>query len=470
MKRRTALKYLGALAGSSIVPAAPAVTGLLSGCQTGNAGMPINNPQRALGLTNIVVLCMENRSYDYFYGARALLENLDGDGLKASMSNLDSSGNLIQVFHADTPCVADPPHSWDEARSQWNNGKNDGFVTTYQSEYGGMIGKEVMGYETRAELPISYALADVSTTCDRWFCSLMGPTWPNRLYLHAAQSGGLMENTLPVGGLQFPSIYHRLIAAGVPWAYYYSNLPFLALWNDLGSRPEVKQLDSDFFNDAAAGMLPPVVFIDPAFDGNDDHPPLPTLWGQQLVASIYGALATSPQWSNTLFVVTYDEHGGFFDHVSPPTAPDDRAAQGFNQLGFRVPTLITGPYAKVSHVSSVQYDHTSVLAHIEKMFNLQPLTARDAAANTLDDAIDQDRLAQRDPAPPINLPAINIDTNAVMQACQDIAMARQAQPSDINRLADTGFFGKKDLRALEPRLFLTIAKQLAKFGMGGLRG
>lgn len=460
MKRRTALKYLGALAGSGLVPGAAAG---LAGCPAPDENMVMDNPRRALGLTNIVILCMENRSYDTFFGARSLLEKRGGDGLTAGMSNTDGMGRRVEIFHADKPCVADPPHSWNSAHAQWNGGKNDGFITTYQDAHGMTVGREVMGYQTRAELPISYALADAGTICDRWFCSLMGPTWPNRMYLHAAQSGGLKENKLPMGALDFPTIWHRLSDAGISWGYYWSNLPVLALWSDLGRRPEVKRVEHDFFDDAEKGTLPQVVVIDPAFDGNDDHPPLPTLWGQQFVAAVYGALAKSPQWVNTLFVVTYDEHGGFFDHVSPPQVPDDRSPDGFNQLGFRVPTLITGPYVKPGHVSSVQYDHTSVLAHIEKMFKLKPLTARDAAASPLDDALDLDRLARLEPAAPVELPPIEISEDDIHVACQGIAHIRATQPSDISLLADTGYFGDLDLRWRERELFATIAERAARY-------
>jgi len=138
-------------------------------------------------------------------------------------------------------------------------------------------------------------------------------------------------------------------------------------------------------------------------------------------------------------VITYDEHGGFFDHVPPPAAPDDFTADGFGQLGFRVPSWLIGPYVKPGHVSSVQYDHTSLLAHIETMFDLEPLTARDAAANDFTDAIDLDRLAARDPLPPPTIPAVEVDESMLDAAC----FARLSPPTDIERLADTGFFPAK---------------------------
>src|SRR5262249_26126421 len=146
--------------------------------------------------------------------------------------------------------------------------------------------------------------------------------------------------------------------------------------------------------DAAAGKLPPVTYIDPMFTANDDHPPHHPLLGQQLIAATYQALATSPHWERCLFVICYDEHGGFFGHVSPPSdAADERAADGFNQLGFRVPTLVIGPYVKQGYVSSVRRDHTSALRHIENVHGLAPLTMRDAAATDLSECLDEARLA-----------------------------------------------------------------------------
>jgi phospholipase C len=139
--------------------------------------------------------------------------------------------------------------------------------------------------------------------------------------------------------------------------------------------------------------------------------------GQQLIASIYTALASSPLWPNLLFVITYDEHGGFFDHVAPPKTADDHAAQGFDQLGFRVPAVVIGPYVKGGQVVSTQYDHTSVLKHIEVMFGLDPLTARSTAAVDLSDCIDHDRLAAGDWAEASPIPPVVVDESMIGGAC-----------------------------------------------------
>jgi phospholipase C len=266
-----------------------------------------------------------------------------------------------------------------------------------------------MQYLTRHELPTTWALADEYASADRWFCSVMGPTFPNRYYWHTASSGGLMSNILPPqGGFPFPSIYNRLHDKGINWAYYHGSISFVSLIANLPDVADHVFQFTDFLDDAAAGKLPPVVYIDPFFNNNDDHPPVHPINGQELIAAVYTALARSPQWKNCMLVVTYDENGGFFDHVAPPKTVDDRAAQGFDQLGFRVPTVVAGPYVKQGHVSSVVYDHTSALRHLEKAFDLEPLNQRTMAANDLSDFIDMDRLARFDPRPPITLPSIDL--------------------------------------------------------------
>jgi len=396
------------------------------------------------------------------FGARSMIEGLPGDGLLPGMSNLDKAGVARSVYRETVFCVPDPPHGWDGSHEQFGTtGMNDGFMREYQDSHGDDIPPYVMGYFQREDLPVSWALGDAYTLCDRWFSSVMGPTWPNRFYLHTAQSGGRMSNEIPPSIL--PTIYDRLNEAGIEWMYYYSDLPFIALLSQTQNLPI-----EFFYEDAKNGTLPPVTFLDPSFGLNDDHPPHHPLMGQQFISSIYQALATSPHWNNCLLVVTYDEHGGFFDHVPPPKVADDRAADGFDQLGFRVPTLIVGPWVKEGHVSSVVYDHTSILKHIETMFDLEPLTARDAAAADLSDAIDADRMAANEPKAPITLPAIELDASDIDDACRTII--GRSQKSDIEIYADEGKIPKDvDLRHLRSETALYIGDYLRKHGLGGIR-
>jgi phospholipase C len=409
INRRDAIKTMGALAGTA------AASRILSGCGDNSSG-------GGGEIETLVFLLMENRSYDTWLGARAF-EGKPGDGLVAGMSNPDRLGASVPIWPATADlmqqCVVlDPPHEWDRSRVAWNNGANDGFVLTHQDRYDSDTAIDPMQYQTRENLPVTWALADAYTTCDRWFSAILGPTYPNRMYWHGATCNGYKTNPEVQGGdfQGIPSIYHRLDAAGVEWAYYYGNVPLLVVLDDIDLTGRLRRY-LDFLDEAAAGTLPPVVYIDPAFNWNDNHPPHHPLLGEQLIAATYQALATSPHWDKCMLVVAYDEHGGFFDHVPPPAVPDDRAADGFGQCGFRVPSMVIGPYAKTGYVSSVQYDHTSALKHIENKYALEPLNQRDAAANDLGDCIDVARLAAGEATSPIVLPPVVIDEAALPNFC-----------------------------------------------------
>ena len=448
INRRDAIKRIGGIAGAA------GLTKFLPGCSSD--GGPV-------GITTYVYMMMENRSYDHFFGSRVTVEGLAGDGPQLSATNLDLNGNPIALFPAvrDHLCDPDPAHGWDASRIQWNNGANDGFVTTHQMEHPGAI--DPMQYLTREDVPVSYALADAYTVCDRWFCSVMGPTWPNRFYWHAGSAFGLKDNNLPTS-LDQPSIYLNLQNKNVDWAYYYGNIPVVAAINNLAGLDTKVRRFTQFFLDAKAGTLPPVVYIDPAFASNDDHPPVHPINGQELIASVYQALAESPQWKNILFVITYDEHGGFYDHVSPPQTADDRASEGFDQLGFRVPAMVMGPYAKQNYHSMVQYDHTSPLKHLQNAFGLDRLTTRSDAANPLDDCIDMDRLARGEWAPPIDLPTI--DTTAWEMGSECIATGfRETDPISNWANLNPKLVEAYDLRHEEPQYRAAIRDFLADRGL-----
>lgn len=470
MKRRDALKTLGGLAGMA------GMAKLLPGCGSSEG------EDGPVGITTVVYLMMENRSYDHYLGARAL-EGLGGDGLRAGLTNPDINGNPVAPFPAPDDkgaasaalCDPDPPHGWVASHEQFNDGAMDGFVEEHQKEHGNVATLvEPMKYMTRTNLPITWALADAYTSCDRWFCSVMGPTLPNRAYWHTGTSFGLDNNQAVLetfSSVPVPTIYNRLEEAGIDWAYYYGTLAVVSLLGnpgphqvDLGPNDGTGHIRrfgdaaigvGQFFKDAAAGTLPPVVYIDPGYGFNDDHPPVHPILGQELIASVYKALAASPQWKNCLLVVTYDENGGYYDHVPPPTTTDDTlekfGVDGFQQLGFRVPTLVVGPYVKQGYVSSVQYDHTSALKHLQNMFSLAPLTARVDAANDLMDCIDLERLAAGDPAPPITLPEINSEEWPINDAsCMGSGSFLTTQTADdpISAWADLnpGKFLAPDLR------------------------
>ena len=459
INRRTALKRLGAGA------AAAALAPKLIGC--GDSG-----PDGPGAITHFVQICMENRSYDHWLGGRKLLGlPVAGDGLGGEMGNKRQDGSLVKVYPADIMCMADPPHEVESAHRQFNGGLMDGFLSEYEAVHGPGVAPAVMEYMLPEQIPWTSALAEQSTVCDRWFSGMMGPTWPNRMYLHSGQCGGILTNDPPAGGGGFDwrTVYHGLNEKQVPWTYYWSDLPFVALWADISNDQTIRRLQ-DFFDDAAAGTLPPVSIVEPAFGANDDHPPHHPMLGQQFLASVFQALATSPLWNNLLIVITYDEQGGFYDHVAPPRFPDDRAAAGFDQAGFRVPTIIAGPYVKQGHVDSTVYEHSSVVKHVSTMFGLESLGMRDAAAADLSAALDLDRLAAGKPAKPPELPEVVVDESMIDDACYKTSKRyAKYHKNDLELLADTGYFGKLDARKDLPETLRLVADQLDKRGKGGYR-
>ena len=207
-----------------------------------------------------------------------------------------------------------PPHGWDAVHAQFDEGKNDGFVKAHA----GASQNEAMGFHDRSQIPLYYWLADNFAICDHWYASVLGPTWPNRYYLHSCTAAGKKDNTpFYVGGPD--TIWDRLKTKGVSATNYFAGpAPFYlgGYVSKVLSNNPTKSIDH-FFDDAKNGTLPSFSLIDPDFNASDDHPDHNILRGQAFVASVYKALADGPKWGKTLFVITYDEHGGFFDHVVP---------------------------------------------------------------------------------------------------------------------------------------------------------
>ncbi len=434
--RRTALQGLGALlAGCATSPSSNKAR---TAAPTDTGSIPDEFGWELLRhrIDTVVVLMMENRSFDHFLGAMSLVENHpDVDGLTEDMSNPHPDGSEVKVFPSGIFCLSDPPHSWNSCHRQWNEGANDGFVAEFEDRHAD-VGHEAMGFFDRSTLTTTYHLADHFVVSDQWFSSVMSSTWPNRFYASCAQNGGMTGNDFPIEA--FDSIYTHLANAGHTWGCYFHNAPFMILLPDRQpSEPEFQDIEA-FYEAAAAGTLPNVVMVDPLFGKADDHPPAHPVSGQIYISQIYEALRRSPQWERTLFIVTYDEHGGFYDHVSPPLMADDRADEGFDQTGFRVPTLLVGPWVKPGHVSHTVRDHTSILAFIEKLFELQPLTARDAAADDLLDIFDADALLSGTPKEGPPAPVIVADEEELFAP---------------DCVYDTGFFTLRgDYITLQPEL------------------
>ncbi len=336
----------------------------------------------ASGIDHIVVVTMENRSFDHFLGW------LPGaDGKQSGLSYTDRNGNSYPTWPLAPDYEGcghpDPDHSYAPDRVAYNSGAMDGFLRAGNNDVFSI------GYYTEADLPFYSALARNFLVCDRYFAAILGPTFPNRMFLWAAQTDRLDDS---IGFSSLPTIFDSLSATGVSHRYYFNNLPYLALW---GFRYwDSTALFSDFLNDAAAGNLPAVSFVDPTYTilddgtGNDDHPHADIRNGDAFLVNIYQALSSSPAWSNTVLIITFDEWGGFFEHVAPPRVPapnglDTDQVNGQVLLGFRVPVIIVSPFTQNTGpsplVNHTVFDHTSILKLIEWRWNLQPLTARDAS-------------------------------------------------------------------------------------------
>jgi phospholipase C len=349
------------------------------------------------GIESIVVLMMENRSFDHFLGALksdAIYKNASTvDGLTGNETNPAPNGDPVKVFNMTNFTPADPPHSWSASHQQWDSGMNDGFVKAHA----GSSQNDVMGYHDRAQIPFYYWLADNFTVCDRWHASVMGPTWPNRYYLHACSSGGKKDNTPYISGGP-TTLWSRMKDAGQSFKNYRAGVVAWYTGGFLGQSAQINPVVplSEFFDDAKSGKLPAFSIIDPDFQAADDHPSHDIIKGQVFVASIYKAIAESPQWPRTLFVIIYDEHGGFYDHVSPGMAYDDAAE--FQQYGFRIPAFVIGGMVKRSHLNHTLFDHCSVGATLATRFGIPSLNQRMTTANDLSSCIDPDLV--KNPAPP----------------------------------------------------------------------
>jgi phospholipase C len=396
------------------------LTATLSGVGAGAAARAggVGEPPHLSKLEHIVVLMQENRSYDHYFGAL----NRRGQSVAEPAVNSRTRSATVAPFHQSATCeVDDLNHSWTGTHAEINQGRMNGFPM--QNAVGSdPAGRRSMGYYDSSDLPFYYRLANDFGVGDRYFASVPGPTYPNRFYEMAGTTFGHTKNDPPpTGGFTQPTIFGRLQEAGVSWKVYDAQFPTASFFADVRAHMDHVQPISQYTADAAAGTLPQVAFIEPTYVGkvtqeSDEHPPANIQVGQQFTASVVRALMTSPNWSTSAFLLTWDEHGGYYDHVAPPVAPkpddiapvlgptDTRAA--FDRYGVRVPFVAISPFSKPHFVSHRVSDHTSILRLIEQRFQLQPLTRRDARANNLLEYFDFANPHFR--TPPI-LPAATID-------------------------------------------------------------
>jgi len=338
-------------------------------------------------IEHIVVLMMENRSFDHILGYLSLEGGkTDVDGLTKEMHNDYKGVSYPPKLRTNTAFgeKQDPCHAGSCVTEQLQN-SNGGFVANYASTFPNDPERDLpMNYYNNKTLQVYGQLVKDSCICDRWFCSVPGATWPNRLYSIAGQSGGTKDNkTIPIYDL--PSFVRYLSSGKISWRWYSHRAPATLRLVDSEYRNPIHLKSNhfsyfdkhslfggnSFLEDAAKGKLAAVSWIDPDFgdpltnshkNENDDHPPVDLMAGQELVLKLYNAVVNGPKWNKTLLVVVYDEHGGLFDHVVPLPAADDRPA--FRQYGVRVPAFVVSPWAEANSVSHIVFDHTSLIKTI----------------------------------------------------------------------------------------------------------
>jgi phospholipase C len=341
-------------------------------------------------IDHFVLVMQENRSFDHYFGALTV----PGQTVEAAPADASNpvDGGVITRTHQTALCFPSPAEEWDDIHLAYDEGKMDGF--------GARSGQRSLSYYDEGDLPFYYALARTFAFSDHHFSSALTNTYPNRMFLMCGTAFGIISDVYPKRSA--PNLFTSLNDASVAWKVYSQQLPTPALLAGTFSSNLSKFTNLDeFFADADAGTLPSFSMVEGSVTGGDrtdEDPPTDVQLGQAFVERVVRALMASPQWPSTALIFTYDEAGGFYDHVPPPPAcvPDDIAPQipdggfvaGYDRYGVRVPLMIISPYAKRGFVSHHVTDHTSLLRLIEARFSLPALTKRDANAEPPFDMFD----------------------------------------------------------------------------------
>src|SRR5665213_2178885 len=387
-------------------------------------------------IKHVVLLMQENRSFDHYFGTLAGVRGFndpaaltlpDGRSVfhQPDPQNLD--GYLLP-FHLNTrkssaQKIPSTNHSWPVQHAAWNNGKMDQWISAHR-QADGANGPYTMGYYTRADIPFQFALAEAFTICDAYHCSLMGPTWPNRMYWMTGtidpegEGGGPMTSNKKVaGGYRWTTYAERLQKAGVSWKVYqqqdnygcnmlenFKNFQEADRDSDLHNRGMVREPEGKFEYDAIHDNLPAVSWIITT-STQSEHPDFMPAAGAAFVASKLEAIATNPEvWAKTAFILNYDENDGIFDHVAPPTPPPGTPKEFVKGLpiggGFHVPCIIASPWTAGGWVCSQPFDHTSVLQFLEKWTGVAEPNITDWRRKTFGDLTAAFRFNDGKAAPP----------------------------------------------------------------------
>jgi phospholipase C len=411
----------------------------LTGCggAASNSGGGGSDPGGLDSVQHVIVMVQENRSFDHYFGhlnayrsSQGLSQNVDGTPSNAENMGYDGT-TMIHAFHLATECTEDLSSAWNESHVDWNledptssTPKMDGFAHAAghfatdenlagRGPYTDTNGYRAMGYYTQNDLPYYYFMATQFATSDRWFSPVGTRTQPNRMYLFAATSQGHVYP--PTGPLSAKTIFQDLDDAGVSWKIYETdpNDTYLTYFQPYASHHMDHVVPAtQFVSDARNETLPAVAFIEGGYNsGRDEHPTTPIQQGEIYVASLINGLVQSPSWKNSVFFLTWDEGGGFYDHVPPVNTvnpdgikPNDLRpgdfSGDFTRTGFRVPLIVISPFARKGYVSHTSADYTAMLKFIERRWGLPSLTDRDAAQMDMTEFFDWSAPNENPPTPP----------------------------------------------------------------------
>jgi phospholipase C len=422
-------------------------------------------------IEHFVLLMMENRSFDHYYGTMSGVRGFrDAQQTNRLQQYVDPSHpeqgylmpfrlNTVHGASLDGECINDPTHDWGPQHQCWNGGRMDQWLKVHLANEGQANGPATMGYYVKEDIPVHWALADAFTICDHYFCSVLGPTDPNRLYWISAtidpegRHGGPLLNTptaIPINQYSWRTFPENLEEAGVPWKIYTAEEPpgvsaavlsgmtqsFKQYYTNpsLAAKGIAPIYPTNFQADVLAGTLPAVSWIIPPLL-NCEHPALPPSFGAVTLIEVLNTLTSNPAvWEKTALIISYDENGGFYDHVAPPTAPRGTPGEyvtvnplpstasgitGPIGLGFRVPGLVISPYSRGGLVASEVFDHTSQLKLVAKRFGVDVpnLSAwRDKTVGDMTSAFDFATAA--DPTSPKLEATKELDTASTVLECR----------------------------------------------------
>lgn len=329
-------------------------------------------------IQHVVVIMKENHAFDNYFGTFP-----GADGLPPNISLPDGTGGNVSPHWLSSVPAADLPHDRGSMLQDYDDGRNDMFAAVANHVSPG-LGNYALGYYDNRQIPGYWSLASNFTLADHYFAPVFGPTDPNRIYSFAGQSGGLLDNNITYTSVDVPTIFDQLQGRGVSWNYFYSSIlvsyaPPYYLAHVRNSQTLLSRLVplSQFSSDVASGSLPNVSYVDPESDYPvSEHPPSNVSVGDAWTSQVVASIMASRDWSTTAILLTWDEAGGFYDHVAPPQVD----AYG---EGFRVPMIVISPYARRHFVDSEIMDHTSIMKFIATNWGLPNLTTRESQSSDM---------------------------------------------------------------------------------------